>query len=111
MMPSDVLKSIECAIPHECTKLIDESLKCGYCEIGYSFIVHEPIVLQCGHHICKECIEKTQTGGLICTICSNEIKCSDGAGTAAETLILLFSKDLAKELKEKFLKGVDLYEG
>ena len=111
MISADILKSIECAIPHECSKLNEESLKCVYCEFGYAFIVHEPIVLQCGHHICKECVVKTEKASLNCKICSQEIKCTTSAGTAAETLVQLFSKYLAKELKEKLLTCVDAYDG
>jgi hypothetical protein len=111
MFSADILKSMECVIPHKCNKLIDKTLKCVYCEVGYSFIVHEPIVLQCGHHICKECIAKTVKGSLNCKICSQEIKCTGTTGTAAETLVQLFSKDLAKELKEKLLTCVDAYDG
>jgi hypothetical protein len=111
MISSDILNSIECAIPHECSKLVDESLECGYCKVGYSFIVCEPIVLECGYHICKECIAKTENRNLKFQICSKEIKCTNGAGTAAETLVKVFSKDLAKELKEKFLKGIHVYDG
>ena len=111
MLTADILKTIECAIPHECSKLIDESYKCCYCEVGYAFIVHDPVVLQCGHHICQECVVETQKGCLNCKICSQEMKCTNTKGTAAEMLVKLFLNDYSKELKEKFLKSVDLYQG
>jgi hypothetical protein len=60
MLNQTVYSSIECAIAHQCAKDEDNSNKCAQCEIGYSFIACEPILLQCGHHVCKECTEKVK---------------------------------------------------
>jgi hypothetical protein len=74
MLNQELRELIECAVPHKCPKEKDASNKCIQCEIGYSFIACEPILLQCGHHVCKECTEKLKKEALKCKICSAELK-------------------------------------
>lgn len=50
MQIGEILPSIECAIPHRCSK--GKCSNCAQCEIGYLFIANEPTSLECGHHVC-----------------------------------------------------------
>lgn len=111
MLSNNVLSSIECAISHTCLKGSNPSDKCVQCEIGYSFIADEPRVLECGHHICKECIAKTESGNINCKICSKIAKYYGANGVAADSLFQLFQNDLAKELRDKFEATIKLYDG
>ena len=74
MLNQRILNNIECAIPHKCAKDNNESKRCAQCDIGYLFIACEPILLQCGHHICKSCEHEAKNGSLKCKICELEIK-------------------------------------
>lgn len=112
MLSVEILKCVECAIPHDCIKEIDPSKRCIQCEINYSFIALEPITLKCGHHICKECRAKLdRNSSFKCKICSSQISINDGVGTASEVLIQTFMKDLTRELKEKYVRTLNLYTG
>ena len=42
MLSADILKTIECAVPHNCAKELNDSNHCAHCQIGYEFIVSEP---------------------------------------------------------------------
>lgn len=49
MLEKGLIDYIECALSHKCAKDFDADERCIYCEIGYSFIVKEPFLLNCGH--------------------------------------------------------------
>lgn len=110
-MLSQILPNIECAIGHKCAREANESAKCAHCAVGYLFIAHEPTSLKCGHHICKECSDKSKSGSLKCKLCSNAIECLGLVNQSSAALVAVFTKDLANELKEKFKMALDLYEG
>ena len=110
-MNTQVLQSIEFAIAHKCPKNADETKRCAQCEIGYSFVACEPITLECGHHICKQCDEEAQNGSLKCKFCQKSVRLIGGSGVAADSVFKLLANDLAKELKEKYAAAIDIYEG
>lgn len=104
MLSSEFHKFMQCTIPHKCSKEKNSPENCTHCEIGYFFIVCEPIMLKCGHQICKECIEKAENEDLLCTICGAQIEIGNIMGqTVTEPLIKMFLNDLSKELAEKYL--------
>ena len=105
------MKSIECAIAHTCPKDADGTKRCAQCEINYSFIACEPIVLDCGHHVCKECDQSNENGILKCKICAKSVKIFGGPGVAADTLFQVFANSLAKELRDKYSIALNLYDG
>jgi hypothetical protein len=105
------MKSIECAIAHKCPKDADRAKRCAQCEINYSFIACEPMVLDCGHHVCKECDEIIEKGNLKCKYCEKNVKLTGSTGVAADSMFQFVSIDVAKHLKEKFATGLDIYEG
>lgn len=112
MLSSELLDNIKCAMSHACVKEDNGTSKsCAHCEIGYTFITREPIVLECGHHICKDCKEKSEKDAVKCNICGEQIKCTKTNGKASESLIKMLFKDLSSDLKEKFLKAVDKLNG
>ena len=113
MVNKQILQSIEGAIAHKCPKDEHQAIKCAHCEIGYSFIACKPVVLDCGHQVCKECDKSIENGCnfLTCKFCAKKIKTTGGQCIAADSLFQAFSNHLAKELKEKYKKAINLYEG
>ena len=111
MLSQQILQSIECAIAHKCPKDADGSKRCAQCEIGYSFVACEPITLECGHHICKECDKETQNGSLKCKFCAKFVKLNGARGIAADSLFQFITDKLAKELKKKYATAIKLLEG
>lgn len=111
MLNQQFFNNVECAVPHKCSKKEDSSKKCAQCEIGYKFIACEPMILKCGHSICKECIEKVQKGSLKCNICSADMINSDAIGSAADFLVQSFLSNLTQELSDKFMASLSLYNG
>ena len=111
MLNEQILKSIECAIAHKCLKDTDKSKRCAHCEVGHSFIACEPIKLECGHHVCKQCDKQIENGSLKCKFCDKGVKLIGGSGIAADNLFQLFANDLTKELRDKYSTAIDLYNG
>ena len=111
MIIQQVLKSIECAIAHRCPNDDVKGKRCAQCEIGYSFIACEPIVLDCGHHICRECDQSTENETIVCQFCEKNVKLTGSTGVAAETVFQFVSLELAKQLKDKFATGLNIYDG
>jgi len=110
MLNQNLLKNIECVIPHKCAKDTDKSKRCAQCEIGYSFIACEPILLQCGHNICISCENKAKNGSFKCKICEHEIKSIDLKNNSAESLLDFLIDDLTKDLNDKYKKAFHLYK-
>ena len=110
MLDEQILKSIECAIAHKCPKDADDSKRCAHCEIGHSFIACEPITLECGHHICKECDKDIENGSLKCKFCAKSVKLFGGPGIAADSLFQVLANDLTKELRVKYSTAMHLYD-
>lgn len=102
MISPDLLQCIECSIPHKCAKSYDPSISCAQCVIHYSFIACEPVALECGHHICRQCKDKTQISSIICKTCNEYKRLSISTGKAAEFLIKTNLKDLTKVLFDKY---------
>ena len=111
MLNTQIMQSIECAIAHKCPKDDDGSKKCAHCEIGYSFVASKPVGLDCGHHVCKECDKEIENGCLTCKFCAKKVKITGFQGIAADSLFQVLATSLAKDLKEKYAKAIDLYEG
>ena len=104
-------QSIQCAIAHKCPNDEYQAIECAYCEIGYSFIACKPVVLDCGHHVCKECDKIVENGCFTCKFCDKKVKITGGQSLAADSLFQVFATNLAKELEEKYKKAINLYEG
>jgi hypothetical protein len=111
MLNQQILQSIECAIAHKCPNEADGTKRCAQCEIGYSFVACEPITLDCGHHICRECGSDFENGILKCKICAKNVKLIGTPGVAADSVFELVKISLAKELKEKYAAAFKIYEG
>ena len=109
MLSQQIYSNIECAIEHKCAKKEDNSNKCAYCEIGYSFVACEPILLQCTHHVCKECSEKVEKGSLKCKFCSDEMK-TNVHNFTCEAMIQLCLTNLSQNLREKYVEALNLFE-
>lgn len=110
MLSTELLECIECAMPHRCAKRENPSNNCAQCLVGYSFVACEPISLECGHHICKQCREKTQKEPLRCKFCNKLIRTSNSFGSAAELLIKANLKFLTRDLIEKYSHANSLFE-
>ena len=110
MINQQILQSIECAIQHRCPKDTDRSKRCVECEIGYTFVACEPIVIECGHHVCKECDKNMENRSLRCKFCAKDAKATGAVGVAANTFFQVFANDLAQELKEKYTRAIDLFK-
>lgn len=112
MQNQEIIKSIECDVPHKCSKNAkDLTKKCAQCEIGYSFVACEPRTLECGHLVCLECKSKVEKGSLKCKICGVDAKYTEVQGISAHTLFQVFLNDFTKELKDKYKAALQLYDG
>ena len=112
MVDSDALKCIECAILHTCAKKVNGSERCLQCEIGYRFIVCEPITLKCNHFICKECKNKLdKTSEINCKICNAKIESTGLKGAASEAIVKLYLKELTSQLNDKYSLSLGQFEG
>lgn len=110
MICQEILACLECAIPHECFKESSQSSRCAQCDIGYSFIANEPILLECGHHVCKACKPKIENGSLNCRFCTKRAKTTN-VKEAASDLFEALEGELVKELSNKFEATINLYYG
>jgi len=112
MLNKELYSHFECAVPHKCPRETDASKKCIQCEIGYSFVACEPILLQCGHHVCKECTEKVKKGSLKCKICSAElIRLGNDVQNSSSAFIIQMNLPLlAQQLREKFKNTLSIFE-
>jgi hypothetical protein len=104
-------ESIECALPHKCSKEKSPNNKCAQCEIDYNFIAFEPQSLKCGHHVCIECTEKIKNGSFKCKICSNEMTNLNAASISSDCLIDLSLKQLTDKLYEKYKFALSKFTG
>ena len=112
MLNQEILSHIECAVPHKCPKEKDASKKCAQCEIGYSFIACDPILLQCGHHVCKECTNKVNEMSSKCKICSAELKmlANNVHNSSSAFIIQMNLPLLGQQLRDKFQKTLSIFE-
>ena len=112
MIDSDALKCIECAVPHTCAKQVNGSQRCAQCEVGYCFIVCEPITLKCGHFVCKECKTKAERPSeMKCKICNEKLESTGANGTASDVFVKMYLKDLTSQLRDKHFKTLNQFEG
>lgn len=109
MSKQKLYKSIECAIPHKCTK--EKAEKCFKCEIGYRFVANEPMALSCGHVICTECTQKIKNEKIKCKLCSADMTSANSSHLMSEHLIRSYLTYLSQELKDKYTKAIHLLEG
>ena len=107
MISKEILESVECAVPHECPKKTNSSDNCVYCEIDFSFIADDPVLLQCQHHVCRQC--KDKVANRKCKICDKVMNVTDRSFKTTELLIQANLRDLFKSLKIKFSKAIKLY--
>ena len=111
MLNAEILKTIECAIPHNCAKGKNESNKCAHCEIGYEFIAMDPKSLKCGHNICNICETRVDNGSVQCKFCQQERELSYAKGAAADLFVNLNLDTLVVELKTKYKNAFTIYDG
>jgi hypothetical protein len=107
MIPKEILESIECVVPHQCPKKDDSSKTCIYCQINYTFIAHEPILLECQHHVCAECKDLAQN--MNCKNCNEQIKATSMKSKMAELFIQSNLIDLFDLLKSKFNESLTAF--
>lgn len=109
MLSKKLIESIECAMPHECPKKMNSSNSCIYCEVGYSFIVKEPLLLECEHNICKECKDHVENKN--CKICSKKIEVLNMKNRSTQLLIESNLTKLFENLKDKFNTTLSSFQG
>ena len=107
MISREIIESIECAAPHECTNKSESLKTCIYCEIDYHFISKEPVLLGCQHHICLECLEKAR--GMKCKKCNAQIKVIITKNKVTELMIESNFATLFEDLKSKFTQAHAVY--
>ena len=110
MLNESFYKTFECAVPHKCTAETDSSKKCAHCDIGYCYIACEPIILECKHHVCKECTEKIKTGSYTCKFCNGLLKSTGVPNPSSDFIIENSMGIISKELKEKYVTAMDLFK-
>jgi len=103
----EVLKLVECSIPHNCCKL--NGLKCVFCILNFNHIVEEPLELNCGHSICRAC--KPAEASLI--FCKNDLENKPvGLSTSvAKRLVESVKDDLFVLLKHKYGQLIKILNG
>jgi hypothetical protein len=111
MLNQEVRELIECAVPHSCPREKEDSNKCVQCETGYSFIACDPILLECGHHVCKECIEKVKKGSYKCKMCSAQLKSNYQPNAACNFIIKSHLQQLSQELKDNLRNTLITFDG
>jgi len=114
MLPIELLEYIECGIPHRCAHKEDATKKCSQCDLKYSFIVKDPVILQCEHQICQECEPKASQQVLKCKICAAQSSNAQVVSSGLKNkLVDKTIKDHLGEmyavLKDKFKTGQDLF--
>lgn len=90
MEKEKILRNFACDMTHKCAKEEDETKRCSYCKIGYSFVASDPRVLECGHLICFECRNQVGNASINCNICGVNAKCTEVKGVTADALFQLF---------------------
>lgn len=98
MLDEEIFRSIECAVPHTRANKSD-----------YRFIVKEPFILQCRHHVCKEC--KGTTPSLPCKICNSELTYTEIIGEAADKLVQKSLKELTGLLNDGYSHSIESFAG
>ena len=111
MLNAEILKTIECAISHDCSKDKNESNKCAHCEIGYEFIAMDPKSLKCGHNICNDCETRANNGSVQCKFCQEARGQTGVKGAAADLLVNMCLDPLVVELKNKYKNAFNIYDG
>jgi len=108
MISQEILESIECVVPHKCSKKLDASKSCIFCEIDYHFIAKEPVLLECQHNVCKDCKGNAQNEK--CKLCNEFIKLTHMGVKSTEILIQLNLKELFEILKIKFNEATKMFQ-
>ena len=90
-----------------CPNKSESSKTCIYCQIDYSFISKEPVLLECQHYFCLECVENAK--GMNCTKCNAQIKVILTKNKVTELIIESNVEELFKDLKSKFSLAHDAY--
>lgn len=106
MLSPEILECIECVVPHNCT----QDISCATCLIDYKFIACKPIMTECGHHVCEECVKKTNSANLKCKTCKSPIKSIGKLNKATELTVKAYLNELSKTLNDKFKSSLSLFE-
>lgn len=101
MFDRELLEYIECAIAHDCCKSNKAACKCAKCEIGYSPIVQQPIMLKCGHQICQSCVSRSTEKDLNCKFCGAKIQSTGVPVKTVEWIIKSNIKELYDHVDQK----------
>jgi hypothetical protein len=93
-IPEDVLNQIEC------------------CLKGDGHIVHEPVVLKCGHNACRKCCSDPDVSTVKCFNCQkpydkNELLNAPN-NKAIDSIIQIHLNDLFQDLKLETIKSLNL---
>lgn len=111
MNSNELVECVQCTLHHQCPVLKDKQQQCAYCKIKYPFVACRPILLQCQHHVCAQCIENIKNLPSFCHICNSKIKSSYILNKSTELLVKnnlnLLNENLKKHLNDSFtlLKG------
>jgi hypothetical protein len=77
-------------------------------------IINDPLVLSCGHNICKECLEKIGLESILCKICCEQTKrnlISDEKTKFIKESIQLNIESFLKIINKKMIESVSLLSG
>jgi len=106
MISNDMIELLECAIKHDCAS--KKSNRCAVCELGFKYIVIDPIQLTCGHTICSECKNEQKVEKVNC---QKHGESSIGLESeATKHLLKINIKELFESLKTKYEASVKLLE-
>jgi hypothetical protein len=107
MISDDMIELLECATQHDCA--LKRSSRCAVCELGFKYIVVDPIQLTCGHTICSECKNEQKMEKVNC------LKHGEASiGLKSETtrlLIKLNIESLIEKLKNSFEASMATLKG
>ena len=74
--------------------MLSEILTCDFCNKFFDLFKYNPFILECGHTICKECLNKKN---LHCGIC-NKNSIISIKNLKLEKIISLYSKPYKKKI-------------
>lgn len=109
MSSTGVKDIVECAVSHYCAK--EKKLRCATCEVGFKFVVEDPIQLICGHCICAKCKLIDSNNNFECQNHKDPVQSPYGLESIiGKELITTKLKELFNNTLETFEKTADLLE-
>lgn len=104
MLNEELIEMVQCAIDHDCAK--NQSKRCAICEIGFKAFAEEPLLLTCGHIICKKCKNGDKVN------CSKHGEAIVGLEAKMNChFIEMNKKQLFETTKEKYENAASLLKG